>query len=171
MPGIADFVAAVDVFMATPKQLVGTDTRPVWQIGRQADQRKLVLPVEIEGEQRGQFLLLQAYPQHPTMKFSIGTMFADLVVCRLDYCLEDTHANNFATALEKLPPIVVGPHWHSWEANRGLITSLTKPLKLHNALPFTFAKQFDAIFRWYCATRNIKLDKHAISLPPRETLI
>lgn len=170
---VSDFVAAVDEFFPVPKALIGADSASTWTRGYgQANlEYKLLLPIEVEGEQRGQYLMILAYPNNPTMMFKIGMKFFDHIVCRLDFELEATHGNNFRSWGDGLPPVVVGPHWHKWSLNRTLVTSLGFPLQLHNAVPFEESKKFDATLRAYCSDWSINLGRHAIELPQRDMLI
>jgi hypothetical protein len=169
MPSVPEFIAAVDAFMATPgKRLIGVES-PTWQIGRNAEQHKLLLPIEVEGEHRGQSLMLLAYPTHAQYRYSIGVQFSDgLIPCRLDYDPAAVHPNTLDDPMEKLPSIVRGPHWHSWEVNRRHIGSLTHPLKLPSAEQLgPLIRTFDAVLRVYCSRRLIALAQHGIELPPK----
>jgi hypothetical protein len=172
LSALDDFIAAVDAFMPLPKRIVGADNTPQWQPGRSPGQLKLLLPIEVDGEQRGQQLFLQAYPNNPTLMFSVGIMFAGRVVCRLDFELEATHGNNLRSWDDELPRFVNGPHWHKWEINRAIIRTQTLeyPLRLNNAMPFDAARQFDSTLRIFCAERHIDLGYHEIDLPPRDSL-
>lgn len=167
---VDDFIAAVDAFLPLQKTLVGAHIRPVWRPGREPGEYKLLLPLEIDGEQRGQQLLLLAYPNNPTLMFKIGIQFLDHVICRLDFELEAVHGNNFSLWGDGLPYIVSGPHWHKWEINRSHVHSTGFPFKLPNAVPYSNSRQFDATLRFYCAERFIEIGKHEIDLPPRDSL-
>jgi hypothetical protein len=169
MPGVSDFVAAVDSFMAAAdKSLVLGPQVPEWRRVRDEDFVRIKLPLEVAGEQLGQHLLIDAYTEHPTLKFCIGIMFPEGVVCRLDYELEAVHGNGFAYGL---PLEVQGPHWHSWELNRLSFKDNGHFLKLPYATTFHDARQFDATLRWYCAQRHIALGAHGIEFPPRGRLL
>ncbi|HET7329402.1 hypothetical protein, partial [Dyella sp.] len=113
-----DFVRAVDTFMAAQKFLVLGGVAPTWQSARDVDAQRLKLPLEVNGEQSGQYLLLDAFPEHHTLKFCIGIIFLDHVVDRLDYDLEASHANDFSAPL---PNLVHGPHWHAWGLNKSSV--------------------------------------------------
>lgn len=168
---VDDFIAAVDAFLPLPKRLVGASGRPIWRAGRDPGSRQLFLPLEIYGEQRGEQLMLLAYPNHPTLKFVLGVKFFEHVVCRLDFDQEAVHGNNCRSWNDDIPTVVRGPHWHKWEINRALIRSTGFPLKLANAVPFNDSRKFDATLRAYCAAREIELGQHAIELPPKDSLI
>lgn len=168
---VADFVAAVDSFAPLQKRLVGAEIEPEWRRGRDVNERKLLLPIEAGGEQRGQSLLLLAYPNNHTLMFKIGIQFFDHVVCRLDFDLEAIHANNFRSFEDDLQRMIVGPHWHKWGINKGYVMSVGLPFKLHNAVPFDNHPRFDSALRTFCADWNIDLGHHAIDLPPRDALL
>jgi hypothetical protein len=167
MLGKVEFIAAVDAFMLAQKTLAGVDTPLTWQRARDDDARRDKIPIQVNGEQHDQFLMIDSFPEHDSLKFCVGIMFSDYVVCRLDFDLDDVHGNNHAP---ELPLLVIGPHWHSWELNRNTIT-LGHLFHLSNALEFHDARQFDATLRWYCAQRNIVLGAHAIELPLAERLL
>jgi hypothetical protein len=163
-----EFVEAVAAFMTLEKVLVGADS-PVWQPGRNPDERRLKLPLQVGGELRGQHLLITACPDYHNLMFHIGISFEEKVVCRLDFEPDTVHGNNFGTV--ELPPLIKGPHCHPWELNRGLVTSVLLHDRLPNAIPFTDAQKFDATLRWYCAKRRIELGHHGIEFPSRERLL
>lgn len=173
MVAVSDFVAAVDAFYPVKKVLVGADIPPSWTqgYGPLNSEYKLLLPIEIDGEQRGQYLMVLAYPNNHTLMFKIGMKFFSHVVCRLDFELEATHANNFRAWGDGLPLMVIGPHWHKWGLNRSMVTSIGFPLQLHNAVPFDASRRFDAVLRNYCADWSIELGQHLIELPKKDTLI
>lgn len=165
----ADFVKAVDAFVAAPKTLVLGNTAPQWQPARDVYATRLKLPLEIEGEQRGQHLLIDAFPDHRPRVFCIGLLFAEHMVCRLDFDPPRVHSNGWHTAL---PSVVHGPHWHSWELNRPTVKNVGKFLELPYASEFTEAREFDAVLRWYCTERNIlEIGAHGIEFPPPEKLL
>ncbi len=166
-PAQLEFVEAVDTIIAAPKILVGADA-PAWQRGRDDDERRIKLPLEIDGEQGGAFLIVSAFPERPIPGFSIGIMCFDKVICRLDFEPDVAHGN---PPDEGLTPLVHGPHWHSWELNRLHVGPTRRFAKLRRAEPFTEAQKFDAALRWYCHRRNIEIGAHGIELPRREKLL
>lgn len=164
----ADFIKAVDAFMASPKSLIGV-TDPQWALsGRDAYRKCLKLPIEVNDEISGQKLLIQADPTKDDLVFSVGIIFLERCVCRIDFDNRDRHFNHFHVAL---PHVVAGPHWHSWELNRGDFKKLGHFKKLRYASGFTAAKQFDATLRWYCQERNIQLGAHGIEFPGKDGLL
>ncbi|MBS0566093.1 MAG: hypothetical protein JSS59_01605 [Proteobacteria bacterium] len=167
MLGKVEFVAAVDAFMLAQKTLAGVDAPLTWQRARDDDARRVKIPIQVDGEQHDQYLLIDAFPEHESLKFCVAIMFSEYVVCRLDFDLEVVHGNNHS---HELPLLVVGPHWHSWELNRTTI-ELGHRFHLPNALEFHEARQFDATLRWYCAQRHIALGAHKIELPHAERLL
>ena len=172
MTALTEFLTAVDAFMPPRKVLIGADGPHAWQPGRDEGELCLKLPLEIGGEQRGQYLWIRAYPEHPTLKFCIGILFGRPIVCRLDFNLEAVHGNNFAPPGLGLPSLVKGPHWHSWEINRPLFVSVSSYTKLKCAVPLDAGiRKFDPALRWYCGKRNIELNQHQIALPERRRLV
>lgn len=169
--GVTNFVAAVDAFRPVSKTLIGADITPEWKRGRQDGERKLVLPIEVGGEQSGQALMIVTCPNNPTLMFRIGIKFFEHVICRIDFDLDARHTNNARSWADGLPPLVIGPHWHRWELNRSSINSISSPLKLPHAIPFNDAKRFDSVLRAFCADWSIELGRHAIDLPPRDALL
>jgi hypothetical protein len=168
---VHEFVEAVDRVIRVPKLLVGAES-PSWQAGRGQDEQRLKLPLEIAGEQRGQFLLIMAFPDHePSPRFNIAIECCDKVVCRLDFELDSVHGNNLRPRPQNVPALVHGPHWHSWELNRGEVRSLLYYDSMPYAQPFTEAQKFDAVLRWYCGKRNISLERHGIRFPMRSRLL
>ena len=139
---------------------------PKWQPGRDPDELRLKLPLEINGELSGSYLLVMTYPDHHNLKFRLCVELYDKVIDRLDFDPDESHANSagFGNLIE-------GPHWHSWNDNRHLSGSVTKYDKLRIAVPFAEARKFDAALRWYCHRVNIVLGQHGIDFPPRQKLI
>jgi hypothetical protein len=172
MPTVPEFLASIDSFLAAPKYVLGADSAPTWQPMRNENGLQIKLPLEIDGEQTGPFLHVGAFPNHPTLKFCLGIVFADYMVCRLDFELEAVHGNDFSAKALGLPLQVTGPHWHSWEINRQFIKAYGRPFRLHNAKPFESGtmRKFEHVLRWYCSERNIHL-ADSIDLPPRTRLI
>lgn len=166
-----DLVAAIDAMMAQPKRLVGATSPLVWVDGRRAGEKKIKLPLEIEGEQRGQSLVVLAYPRERPLKFRILLVFPPAVF-RLCYETGAVHGNNHAIESENLPAIIQGPHVHPWNLNRRFVKNPYQVLKLRNAEPFDRIRTFDAALRWFCADTRIALPpNHAIELPARDVLI
>lgn len=166
-----EFIDAVDLFLKTDKRLIGADDHPQWSSGRDIDTVCLKLPLEVNGEIIGQTLYIQARSQLPSLNFSIGIVF-ESCICRLDYCEDTKHLNPIGSASEGLVPLIVGPHYHSWEANRNFLSAGNKAFKLKRAVPFTNARMFDAALRWFCGENRIVLpSKLTIEIPSRSRLI
>jgi hypothetical protein len=163
----AQFVEEVDAVLAVKKDLLGAEA-PIWRPGRDVSEKRLKLPLSIDGEQFGQNLVIQAYPDYPTLKFRLGIECLGKIVCRIDYA-DETHGNNLAP--HSLPILVHGPHWHPWELNRSHAGSILSYDSLPYAVHFKEARRFDATLRWYCAKRHINLDEHGITFPPKERLL
>lgn len=170
MASVSDFVRAVGAFMDKPKFLV-SNTAPTWSNGREPDALRLKLPIEIDGEQSGQSLVIFAYPEHKTLKFTVGIQFGDHVVCRFDHELEAVHGNNGKNRPMDLPRTVYGPHWHDWELNKCSFSSTSEYFKMPYAQPLSVSRSFDAGLRWYCNERKMKLGFHEIEFPSRRRLL
>jgi hypothetical protein len=98
-----------------------------------------------------------ALPNAPNMQFRL-CLIASTSICRLDFT-DETHANPYG-GIEGLPPLVDGPHCHSWRVNRRFFHNSQAPIRLYNAEAYTGpTTSFDNILRWFCA------DIHAESLP------
>jgi hypothetical protein len=130
-------------------------------------------PLEVGGEMGGAQLAVVAFPYQRDLKFRLGILFPAMV-CRLDYT-DETHPNSADGVVNGLvPPIVVGPHYHSWPLNRRFFKNASRAPELHDAVPYIEAgRTFDAILRWFCT--DTKIDSlppgHLIELPPAELLV
>ena len=168
-----DIVGAVDAFMAAPKRIVGSEFAPQWGPGFTPHERVVKYPLEIAGEQHGAQLLVVAFPHQRDLKFRLGILFPAMV-SRLDYT-DETHLNSLDGARSGVvPPIVSGPHYHSWDLNRRFFRGVTKPPKLHDAIPYSGAgRTFDGVLRWFCAQTTIDSlpPGHSIVLPPADRLL
>ena len=172
MASTADIAAAVDQFLKAPKRLVGADMPMQWGPGHSDNERATVLPLELGGEQSGAKLLLVGFPHERNLKFRLSILIP-APICRLDFT-DETHGNTLADAGDRIPPIVQGPHYHSWPLNRRFCRGATLPTKLHNAAPFEIrARSFDAILRWFCTDTNIEglPPDHRIALPTTDRLL
>jgi hypothetical protein len=170
VPGPRDICDAVDAFMATPKRIIGADLPGEWLPGYRPNEREMKYPLEVEGELRGAQLMVVGFPRERQLKFRVGILFPAMI-CRLDHT-DETHTNSLGGIdYLGLPPIVVGPHYHSRAINRRFFRGATVPPKLHDAIPHGApGRSFDAILRWFCADTNIEAPpaNHAIGLPPQE---
>jgi hypothetical protein len=163
-------VETIDAFMAAQKHAMGADDLLAWQPGRNTNERVLRLPLEVDGEQHGQTLLIKGFPRERGLKFRIGINFPP-AICRVDFANE-IHPNSKSEPLDYVPRIE-GPHYHSWPANRRFFTAPRTPLRLHNAIDLgTPGRIFDAVLRWFCEDVRIQLPaNHTIELPRQETLL
>ena len=163
-----EFIKAVDAFIAAPKSLAGADD-PQW-VRSERDIYKfcLKLPIEVDDELSGQKLLIQADPTKDDLVFSVGILFLERCICRIDFDKGDAHFNHWHPAL---PHVAEGSHWHSWELNKNDFKKLGHYKKLRYASEFRAAKQFDATLRWYCQERNIDLGAQGIDFPEKGGLI
>jgi hypothetical protein len=166
-----EFVAAVDAFMATRKTIVGADTALAWAPARDEGCLCIKLPLEINGEQHGQTLMVQSCPNSPFVpNFNIMAIWST-AVSRLDF--DGTSHGNKVPWIRDVPAVIHGPHYHPWALNKRFVTNARE----HQKLPIAVAlppniQQFDAALRWFCADNNIDLPRgHRIELPPRTRLI
>lgn len=165
-----EYLAAVDLFLSIDKILLGADSAPVWQPGREVDSLAVKYPLEIQGELLGQYLFVNAYPQHPTERFSIGISYGSCIA-RLDSHHEVTHGNNLGATQAGLPVLIHGAHFHPWTINKQFVISPSTPYKLKLAKSFA-ALSFDSSLRWFCGEHKIQLPpRHEIELPRRSKLL
>lgn len=164
-------VAAVDLFMRTPKSVVGADSPPKWADGYVPGEVVTYYPLEIAGEQGGAKLMVVGFPRAEILKFRLGILIPG-AVCRLDHT-DETHANSWSNGSDGIPYIVRGPHYHSWPLNRRFCRGGSLPQQLHNADVCVAGRTFDATLRWFCADNHIDAlpPGHRIELPKRELLI
>lgn len=166
--GSLDILKAIDAFMAMRKRIVASDVPGDWLSGYRASEVQMKYPLEVEGELRGQ-LMIVGFPRERGLKFRIGILFPAML-CRVDHT-DETHTNSISGWQDYgLPPLVVGPHYHSWPFNRRFFKGSTVPPRLYDAIPFKPGRSFDAVLREFCADTNIEAPpaNHAISLPPQE---
>lgn len=168
MTKTADFVKAADAVVAADKTLVFGNVGPKWERSRDEYATRLKLPIEIDGEQFGHHLLIDAFPEHNPRKFCIGLLFADHMIDRLDFDPLATHSNGWHSALQN---VIKGPHWHSWELNRPTVKTVGRFLELPFADEFKDAREFDATLRWYCTKRRVALGAHGAEFPAPGRLI
>lgn len=173
MATASDIAAAVDAFMATEKRIVGAETSPTWAPGFVPRERKMLYPLEVEGEQRGAHFYIVCFPRERDLMFRLGILFPGMI-CRLDYT-DETHANSLQGILSGAVPIEVsGPHYHSWPLNRRFFRGATVAPRLHDAAPFPGGgRSFDAVLRWFCADTKIEpiAPDHRIALPGSDRLL
>lgn len=172
MATVADLVAAVDAFMAASKRIVGYEVAPTWGPGRSPLEREMKYPIEVEGEQRAQ-LMIVAFPREPELKFRLGILLPAMI-CRIDHT-DESHNNTLTGFVTGAVPLVVrGPHYHSWPLNRRFFRGATVSPELHDAAPLNNSgRSFDAVLRWFCTDTNIDPlpPDHRIVLPRRDQLL
>ena len=173
MPSAAEYLAALDAFMAAEKVIQGANLPFRWADGYSRHEKAAKFPLEYEQEtQNGVHLLVIAFPNANVLKFRLSLCF-HAALCRLDYT-DEFHPNSFRLDGESVPPSINGPHFHSWAVNKRFFMSGAAAADLKNAVPFESpARTFDAILRWFCEeTRIAGLGPgHGVELPRRETLI
>jgi hypothetical protein len=167
-------IAAADAFMATRKRILGAQSPPQWAPGFTSRELVTKYPLELSGELRGA-LMVVGFPHERALKFRLGILIPAMID-RLDHT-DETHANSIDGVLTgAVPPVVTGPHHHSWPLNRRFFHGMTmsRPPKLYYAAPFTEpGRTFDAVLRWFCDDTNIEPlpTDHRIELPRAELLI
>ena len=163
---------AVDLFLRTPKVILGAAGPAAWSAGHSPHEVVVHYPLEINGEAHGSQLMVVGFPRANFLKFRLGIRMPG-AVCRLDYT-DETHPNSASVVSDGLPPIVRGPHYHSWPINRRFCRAGNLPARLHNATEFTIrARTFYAVLRWFCNDTNIVglPPSHRIELPKQDTLL
>ncbi len=168
----AERIVAIDNFMAAPKRVVRPDGAGQWRRGGASeDERELQWPLEIDGEQiPDAFLKVVGWVRERTY-FRL-MMLNPMAICPLDYT-DETHGNP-PPHMDGIPPLVVGPHYHSWPINRRFFSQRDPPVELSNAISYPGGGQsFDAILRWFCHDVNIEPlpPGHLIGLPRLEQLL
>lgn len=172
MATVKDMVAALDAFVEKRKRIHGAYEGYVWGPGYSQHERAVSFPIEVDGElSKPARLLIVGFPQSKEMKFRLSLCFG-AAIARLDYT-DETHPNTHRMLTDGIPPLVQGPHYHSWPLNRRFFRGAKTPPDLHNAATFTMQSSFDSILRWFCTDTNIDQlgGSHLIELPPRDRLI
>ena len=67
-----EFTSLVDAFLAKPKSLAGVITSESWKLGSSREVRRLVLPLEVDGEVSGPFVQVLAFPDWHILRFKIN---------------------------------------------------------------------------------------------------
>lgn len=175
MPAVtsaAEFVSYIDAFLAAEKYLVGLGVRQDWRPGRDDGCWRVKYPIEVDGEQRGESLIVDAYPDRTPVEFYILIEFGQ-VICRVDFEPNGGHTNDIWGPVPDLAPLVSGPHYHAWELNKHYFKSTTRAIELHNAIALPDnLRRFAAVFRWFAAQNNIRLNGPLeLDLPPRTRIV
>lgn len=169
----AENVARLDAFMAKPKRIVGFETQNEWLEGHTAGERRLVWPLEVDGEQLPRHSLhVIGFPRQGDDSFRL-IITAPATICRLDFT-DEIHTNSYNLPEDGLPGLVRGPHYHSWSLNRRFFMEHDDPVRLSNAAPWDGGGQsFDAILRAFCDDNNIEPlpSLHHVELPRQDGLL
>ena len=159
------FVAKVTAFLAAEKTLAGVDLPPHWMPSRTRPEQCIKVPIEIEGVQYGQQLVIVT----PSARadFSLSIIYA-VGVTRLDFEPHSGgHRNTLLAHLDGLPGVVTGAHFHRWKHNVRFVEGDGRLEELKHAedLPPSI-RTFDAALRFFCDETNIRLPHgHRIELP------
>lgn len=70
--------------MIMDKILIGGDAPLLWQPARDQEGLCVKLPLEVDGQQSGQSLYVQAFPNYYSLRFSIAILY-EPAICRLDF--------------------------------------------------------------------------------------
>ena len=171
MQNAGDLRKAIDTFLVQPKRILGADAPQRWEQGWGDLERKIILPIEMDGESTGFKVQISSLSDDGGKQFRIGLM-APFCISRLDHTSE-IHQNTLALPEEDLPFLVRGPHYLSWLLNRRFFRSVNEPPRLRNARPFfTNQRSFDSILRWFLGEHGIESlsANHAVTLPNRDWL-
>lgn len=170
MPTREEFIAEVDALLQAPDKVLVGATTVTWQPGRNLEEEVIKIPIEVDGVQDEDELVIVAYPNEPDT-YSILIVHG-IAVCRLDVVpMTDAHTNALILPSENLPSVVIGPHFHRWSLNRRIIDSPIKLQRLRMAEPYTGTVKFMSALRWFCGEAKIIVphDVH-IELPRTERL-
>lgn len=162
-------VETVDALLLADKTLAG---EPSWAKGNRDGDFRLSMPVVIGDEMPGVTLQVTAYPNEPSLRFTI-TLNLPPCIWRLDFDPDtEVHHNPLDWPAQLGGYRVRGPHFHAWEDSRHLTTAATLPdLRYARAFPSNI-KTFDSALRWFCGRTKIRLSgQQRITLPPRTVLI
>ena len=135
----------VDAFLAAEKSLPRAG---VWAQVNRADELRMRLPVEIDGEVSQSFVVeMIVAPNAIQPSLRIVILYGPCI-----FRLEMTsagHQNSFNRPAD-LPSFVEGPHYHGWTDNRRFARANRLPKDLDNAriLPNSVVS-FDDAFRWF----------------------
>lgn len=171
MPSKEVFIAEVDALLRVDKVLLGGETA-AWTDGRDDEEWQIKLPLEIEGEQFGDQLVLTANPTEGVGWFSI-VLTHGVGVERLDVVGSyEGHRNPFDALGRRVPTMLYGRHFHSWHLNKRFVESAAKLQTLPMAEPYTGSEKLMAALRWYGGLRNIVIPHGVrIEMPTKVRLI
>lgn len=165
MTSKAEFIQSVDRFFVKEKSLAGVGTPPQWQPSRDRSGHQTQIPIEVEGVQYGDRLIIRCAPQ--TGAFHILITRYDTCVSRLDFDELQAHTNTIFATEDGLPGIVSGKHFHRWSLNTRFIMANGSLERLKHAeeVPAKI-RTFEQALRWFCDETNITLPHdHNIALP------
>lgn len=171
MPTRDEFIAEVDSLLQKPNKVLAGGANVAWQMGRNFDEQIIKIPIETDGIQEGDELVIVAYPNEPDT-YSI-LLIHRIAIARLDVVpTTDGHTNALLLPTEDLPSVVMGPHFHRWSINRRLIESASKLQRLRMAEPYTGTLKLMSALRWFCGEAKIVVPHDVqFELPRSEKLI
>jgi hypothetical protein len=168
LPTRDEFVAGVTAFLAARKTLAGIDSPQQWQPNRDGARWCAKIPLAVNGTLYGQTLVIETNPSASGAEFSIGIVFDDVCVTRLDFDEAEGHTNSIAIPRDDVPYIVSGSHIHRWEHNHRFVEWPLSLPRLRNAVEIPPSiRRFEPALRWFCDEMSIELPHgHRIELPP-----
>ena len=173
LPHTASLKDRVDNLLSIEKTIAGS---PEWKTMEYEGQYRWLATTQALGTLTNVTLVVDAYPRHPSLKFTLTLNYLGCVV-RLDYGDLERHNNHKVKGIPMPPDIFVGwvygHHCHQWKHNRVLAThsKLPKALEYACTLPAN-VRDFHDAFRWFCGEANIIVAANEMpSLPSRDTFI
>lgn len=172
MAGPIKTVEELADFMSASKAIAAPQSQGDWRQAHNPNELIMKWPLEINGEIQP-LTHLGVVGRTDTRELFFRIMIlCPFAVSRLDWT-QETHPNSVSGVRNGLPPLVSGPHYHSWPLNERFLKDLKHPSRLLDAAEFNGGgRSFDAILRWFCEDNNIEPlpPAHRLELPSRETL-
>ncbi|WIA58242.1 hypothetical protein N6H05_10740 [Sphingobium sp. WTD-1] len=148
--------ADVDDLLAAEKEMIGLFE---WTDNHRKNERRMVIPLAIDGETTNVEMVIKSFPNHEELKFTIMLVY-NVCIWRLCFATDTGHLNPFVRPLYlPLGPFNT-PHYHSWCDNRPKFDTspLPKRMQYANFLPADLT-DFSSCFRWFCGQVNIRIGK------------
>lgn len=164
-----DMRQEVAAFLIAEKRFEGDAT---WADQNDPHEDRCNWAVSVNGEVRSE-VLVNAYPTKQRQPcFGIILLYAGSAVWRVDYGYSIGHTNPFIQD-NSIESIIKGPHYHSWDDNKHLVTgrALPKHLPVARSLPNNI-QSYDNCFRWFCSHVSISMSQIGPPvLPGRRALL
>ena len=165
------FVDAVDALLSAPKEVAGLLKDSDWQFGATESVRRLVVPLQSDGETVDAYIEILAYPNNHCLKFTLKAYALGHEVWRVCHDEDEGHTNSRKVEADQLPRRVEGHHHHSWAKNKRFFKKIGSAVVLKNAekLPVNLTDFYET-YGWFCSQININ-NPPEIELPPRDRLL